>query len=161
MLKINKKLSVNITIMIDIICILAITLVALTAFNYTELWFGAKDVRPQLSIVIFAYLEIAVAYVAAFILFSFLKKIRKSEVFTERNVSCLRALSYCCYAEGLIFVTEAIVICFDSAFLLKELFITVIFLVAFACAFMGTIVRVIKNAFEEALAIKNENDFTI
>ena len=34
-------------------------------------------------------------------------------------------------------------------------------IIAFACAFMGLIVRVVKNIIEQATAIKSENDFTV
>ena len=35
------------------------------------------------------------------------------------------------------------------------------FFVAIAAGFVGLIVRVIKNVFAEAIALKDENDFTI
>ena len=37
----------------------------------------------------------------------------------------------------------------------------VFLIIAFACAFMGLIVRVVKNIIEQATAIKAENDFTV
>lgn len=74
--------------------------------------------------------------------------ISHSLVFTCRNVARLRELSWCCIAAGLI--------CLFSA-----LYYLPFLLIAVAAAFMGLILRVVKNVFEQAVALKDENDFTI
>ena len=79
---------------------------------------------------------------------SLLSAIGQGQVFTVRNVAALRHISWCC------FVVAAICLGFGFAYL-------PIFFVAVAAAFMGLILRVIKNVFEQALILKEENDYTI
>ena len=74
--------------------------------------------------------------------------VRKRQVFTDKAVSCLRTISWCCFIEaGLLLVGVA---CF---FMMPVL--------AFVVGFLGLVLRVVKNVIEEAVALKAENDFTI
>ncbi len=77
-----------------------------------------------------------------------LRNIGEEEVFIPENVRILRALSWCCIAAGLI--------C-----LVSSLYYMPYLIIAAAAAFVGLILRVVKNVFAEAVRIKNENDFTI
>ena len=77
-----------------------------------------------------------------------LRNIRKGQPFVTQNVTMLRIISYCCFAEVLVFVYLAV---------LKPFAIIVLV----ACGFMGLILRVVKNVFEQAIEIREENDFTI
>ena len=70
------------------------------------------------------------------------------EVFTAGNIALLRRCSWCCM------IVAAICLLFPAA-----LFYCL--LVAAAAAFIGLILRVIKNVFQQALALKEENDYTI
>lgn len=94
------------------------------------------------------YTALLPAFTADISLFFLLRRIRAGEVFCDENVRSLRIISWCCYAECVVFFA------FGFYFL-------VAFAMAFACAFMGTILRVVKNSFEEAVELKRENDFTI
>lgn len=77
-----------------------------------------------------------------------LANIKKKAVFIEKNVKLLRRISWCSFAvSGILFVS--------GFYYLMFVFI------AFAAAFFGLILRVVKNVIEQAVAIKNENDFTI
>lgn len=77
-----------------------------------------------------------------------LANIRKEEVFTQKNVKLLRLLSWCSFLV--------------SAILLISGFYYILFVIIGVCAaFLGLILRVIKNVFEQAIVIKEENDFTI
>ena len=60
----------------------------------------------------------------------------------------LRRCSWCCMAVA------AICLVFTAA-------LFYFLLVAAAAAFIGLILRVIKNVFQQALALKEENDYTI
>ena len=74
--------------------------------------------------------------------------VRQHLVFTDRAVSCLRTISWCCFIEaGLLLVG---VTCF---FMMPVL--------AFVVGFLGLVLRVVKNVIEEAVVLKNENDVTI
>ena len=77
-----------------------------------------------------------------------LADISREQVFTHKNVVRLRTLSWCCIAAGLVCLCSA---AYYLAFLP----------LALAGAFVGLILRVVKNVFEQAVALKNENDFTI
>jgi len=77
-----------------------------------------------------------------------LANIRRDVVFDASNVRLLRLISWACFAGG--------VVCFvgtsqSLAFLA----------VGLVCAFVGVIVRVIKNLIAAAVEIKAENDLTI
>ena len=77
-----------------------------------------------------------------------LANIRRGDVFSEKNIKLLRALSWCSFTVS--------VILFISGF-----YYILFVIVAVCAAFLGLILRVIKNVFEQALVIKEENDFTI
>ena len=77
-----------------------------------------------------------------------LANLKKKDVFIEKNVKYLRVISWCSFAV--------------SAILFLSGFYYLLFLVvAIAAAFFGLILRVVKNVIEQAVAIKDENDFTI
>lgn len=77
-----------------------------------------------------------------------ISNIRQGEVFTAKNVTILRIISYCCFAASVIFIYFSFIRPFA-------------WLIVAAAAFFGLILRVIKNVFEQAIEIKEENDFTI
>jgi len=86
--------------------------------------------------------------VALFCLDRLLANIKKKDVFIEKNVKYLRVISWCSFAVSAIF-------------LLSGFYYLLFLLIAVAAAFFGLILRVVKNVIEQAVAIKNENDFTI
>ena len=77
-----------------------------------------------------------------------ISNIKRGDVFTAKNVTMLRIISYCCFAASVIFVYFSFIRPFA-------------WLIVAAAAFFGLILRVIKNVFEQAIEIKEENDFTI
>ena len=74
--------------------------------------------------------------------------ISKGEVFTERNIAHLRRCSWCCMAVAVICLGFTVTLLY-------------FLMVAVAAAFIGLILRVVKNVFQQALALKEENDYTI
>ena len=88
------------------------------------------------------------AMVALICLDRLLANIKREEIFTDKNVKLLRIISWCCFAVSIIFA------CAGKYYLL---FIAA----AIAAAFIGLILRVVKNVIERAKEIKSENDFTI
>lgn len=81
-------------------------------------------------------------------LYRLLDNIGKQQVFENSNVSYLRIISWCCFVGAGISV-------------LSGIYYMPWFVVAVAAAFVGLIVRVVKNILEQAIHIKQENDFTI
>lgn len=77
-----------------------------------------------------------------------LDSISQGEVFTRGNIALLRYCSWCCMIVS--------VICLGFTFTLFYFL-----LVSAAAAFVGLILRVVKNVFQQAMALKEENDYTI
>ena len=80
--------------------------------------------------------------------FRLLRLVRKGAVFTDRAVSMLRGISWC-----------TIGLCIPFGYL--GLHFQLSWVACLAALFLGICLRVCKNAFEEATAIKQENDLTI
>lgn len=95
-----------------------------------------------------AYVMVAVAFVAVILLFFLLRAVLLERIFTVSATRLIAAISWCCFAEGVLFL--AIGYYFQLAFG-----------VAVAACFVGLCLRVVKNVIEEATRIKSENDFTI
>lgn len=74
--------------------------------------------------------------------------VRKGQVFTDRAVALIRGISWC-----------TMLLCVPFGFL--GIYFQLAWLVCFAALFLGLCLRVCKNAFEEATAIKQENDLTV
>lgn len=83
-----------------------------------------------------------------FYLYRLLRYIELEQVFIAANVEYLRRISWCCFAGA--------IICFIST-----LYYFPWIFVAVAAAFMGLIVRVVKNVIEQAVELKKESEFTI
>ena len=94
------------------------------------------------------YCVVPVALIALICLDKLLKNIILDQPFIKANVKLLRIISYCCFAVALVFIY----------FTTLKPFALIIVI---ASAFMGLILRVIKNVFEHAVEIREENDFTI
>lgn len=77
-----------------------------------------------------------------------LANISRGNAFIKQNVTWLRIISYSCFAESVIFIYFSFLRNFA-------------FLVVIAAAFFGLILRVVKNVFEQAIVLREENDFTI
>lgn len=77
-----------------------------------------------------------------------LRNIGAGAVFIAENTSILRCISWCCIAAGLVYLASAL---YYMPFLVLSA----------AAAFVGLLLRVVKNAFAEAVCIKDENDYTI
>lgn len=99
---------------------------------------------------IIAYVVIAVLVVLLVFLYRLLNNISKKTVFVKENTNMLRLISWCCFL--------AAAILFIWGFLS---FVEVIFLAGFTIGFMGLVLRILKNVFEEAVSMKEESDYTI
>ncbi len=94
------------------------------------------------------YTGVPPAALLLFYLYRLLSNIGKSVVFEVQNARYLRHISWCCF-----FGTA---ICAVSA-----LYYLPWALVGLAAAFVGLIVRIVKNVFAHAIVIKEENDLTV
>lgn len=88
---------------------------------------------------------------AAYLLYSLLQLLRRIEIgqlFIDENVEHLRRISWSCFlGAGIAFVS--------LFYYFPWLFVFI------AAAFMGLIVRVVKNVVAQAVKLKNEADYTI
>lgn len=110
--------------------------------------YSMKDPAVVMPLVVLIYSCTVPGLTALFSLDRLLVNIKVGAVFIERNVKHLRVISWCCFA------VSAILFVFAFYYLL-------FLLIAVAAVFFGLILRVVKNVIEQAVAIKNENDFTI
>lgn len=88
------------------------------------------------------------AYVTLYSLIRLLLNIQKEETFIRKNVRYLRRISWCCFAVAVITL-----VC--GMQYIPYLFIAV------AAAFVGLMLRVVKNVMENAVELKTENELTI
>ena len=81
-------------------------------------------------------------------LYLLLQRISADEVFVSRNVAYLRYISWCCFIGALICAVSAY-------YYLPWLAIGI------AAAFMGLIVRIVKNVIAKAVSLQDDADYTI
>ena len=129
-----------------VLCVISLFIMPYAADRYDEVSIYSDSVKVPLMVTF--YICAAVGFVILFVLDKLVSNIRKKQVFTEENVKYLRILSYCCF--GITIVT-----------LVFARLRIIVFIITFAAAFFGLILRVIKNCFEEAVRLREENDFTI
>ncbi len=114
--------------------------------NYVA--YTAKDPGIIVPLLLTIYACSVPGLIAMFSLDRLLTNINRKDVFIDKNVKHLRAISWCSFAVSAIL--------FVSGF-----YYLLFMLVAVAAAFFGLILRVVKNVIEQAVIIKNENDYTI
>lgn len=88
------------------------------------------------------------AAAALYSLHGLLHNITQEKIFVETNVLNLRKISWCCILAAVIFAVSSI-------------YYILFLLLSVAMAFIGLILRVLKNVFAEAVRLKMENDYTI
>ena len=113
--------------------------------DYSSYYMETTELKPFMAIL---YSCCIPALVALFSLDRLLANISKEQIFIHHNVKYLRIISWCC------FIVAALVA-------LAGYYYYVFFLGAIMAAFMGLILRVVKNVIEQAVFLKAENDFTI
>ncbi len=115
---------------------------------YDRMVIASGEPSVYLPLLITLYAAVPAAITALVCLDILLKNIRNDQPFIKQNVTMLRIISYCCFIEALVF----------AYFATLKVFVLVVMI---ACAFMGLILRVVKNVFEQAVSMREENDFTI
>ena len=112
---------------------------------------GREAIAPtgRMQVTAGIYICLLIALFILYMLDRLLSNIRKEEIFIPQNVSYLRGISWACFA-----------MCVPC--LLVSVYGSQIFLfIMVAAAFMGLILRVVKNVIEAAVLIKEENDYTV
>ena len=129
-----------------VLCTAALFLMPYAAKLYEQISFQRDNVTVPLLITF--YVCAAFGFVILFVLNKLIKNIGSEKVFIDENVKLLKILSYCCFAIAVVTLIFA-------------RFRILVFVITFAAAFIGLILRVIKNCFTEAIRLREENDFTI
>lgn len=129
-----------------VLCTAALFLMPYAAKMYEQISFQRDNVTVPLLITF--YVCAAFGFVILFVLNKLIKNIGSEKVFIDENVKLLKILSYCCLAIAVVTLIFA-------------RFRILVFVITFAAAFIGLILRVIKNCFTEAIRLREENDFTI
>lgn len=129
-----------------VLCTAALFLMPYAAKMYEQISFQRDNVTVPLLITF--YMCAAFGFVILFVLNKLIKNIGSEKVFIDENVKLLKILSYCCFAIAVVTLIFA-------------RFRILVFVITFAAAFIGLILRVIKNCFTEAIRLREENDFTI
>ena len=146
----KEKRSIAITsVLIKVaiaLCTAALFLMPYAAKMYEQISFQRDNVTVPLLITF--YVCAAFGFVILFVLNKLIKNIGSEKVFIDENVKLLKILSYCCFAIAVVTLIFA-------------RFRILVFVITFAAAFIGLILRVIKNCFTEAIRLREENDFTI
>lgn len=103
----------------------------------------------EIVLLVLGYLCAALAFWMLYNLYRFLGRLEQGEVFVPQTVLALRRISWCCTWAAVLCLPVGIWIYLPFAFL------------AVAAGFMALLVRVLKNAFAQAVRMKDELDYTI
>ncbi len=158
MFKISKTASVNLSVLIAVVCIVAFALFGIIlpfvwkdtpylADFINSIEMNNSALTKEMFFAWFYGVLIVVEICCVVVLFLLLR-VRKGLVFSEMTVSLIRFVSWGCVLLAVLgFV--------------GEMFHNMMFVFALAAAFLGLCLRVVKNVMEEATALKKENDFTV
>ena len=147
----NPAKSVILSSVCTKLVILLVIGFAFLAPNLVDYYLGnvaIRDPKMASSFLVTVYACCVPALYALYCLDRLLANIKKKEVFIGKNVKYLRRISWCCFAVSVLILVAA----FSSL---------ILFIAAIAAAFIGLILRVVKNVIEQAMIIKDENDLTI
>lgn len=149
MMKLTKSKSLNFTkILVEVTFLLLI----LTLFMIPEIacWYDAVSGEAPVKYYLIAALYACnlMAFFVIMPLFKLITNLKKGEVFVVSNTKQLRMISTGLYIIALIFALFAIIRPFSLMF-------------TFLFAFIGLILTVVKNVFEEAVLLQEEQNYTI
>ena len=152
----NRKNSVILSIVICFIIATVITVGLFLGPWAVETWFttyrgwnGSFQIYDAITLFKFTFYPSAVfAYMTLYSLIRLLFNIKGEQIFIDTNVKYLRRISWGCIAVS--FIT-----------LISGFFYIPYFFIAVAAGFVGLMLRIVKNAFQSAVALREENDLTI
>ncbi|MCL2392683.1 MAG: DUF2975 domain-containing protein [Oscillospiraceae bacterium] len=82
------------------------------------------------------------------LIYIFLHRISIGRVFVKENIACLRYISWCCFAGALICIASG-------------LYYVPWYAIGVAGAFMGIVVRAVKDVFTKAVSLQDDAELTI
>lgn len=157
MFKVSAKFSNNLSLVIAFVFLAGCIAAAFLMPTVTNMLIDTPDnIGDRASITEFgrmfvhvmAYALLAIVTLADLLSIVLLFRIRKGYVFTQKSVSLIRGVSWCCIALCITFAGLGV-------------YFQLALIMAFLSLFLGICLRVVKNVIEEATLIKNENDLTV
>ena len=145
----KKSIALSKVCVLAFICVLVVRVVTapwLTSWFLGYSHLGLEGIETYFLVT--TYLGAIPAAYLLYHLWGLLRRIETDQVFIMENIEGLRRISWSCFAGALIGIVSAFY------------FLPWIFL-AIAAAFMGLIVRVVKNVFAKAVELQNEVDYTV
>lgn len=151
----NKQQSLQLSMGLVRALLIAIPLLA-CCVHYMVTWYdvvyadgvGFLGGSVYLPLSICLYIAAVFGEICLLHLMKLLKNIRKDTVFISENCRHLRILSWCCILVSI-------------PFFVLGFWRFLSFIVAVAALFFGLILRVLKNVFDKAVELQDENNFTI
>ena len=157
MLKISNKASINISLIVAAIFMVACIFAAFIMPPLVQMLINLPDNignrgditnTGRIFVLIMSYVMLLILSLADTFMIILLLRVKKSLVFTDKSIALIRGISWCCF-----------VICI--VFALLGIYFQLSFILAFFAVFLGISLRVVKNVIEEATEIKSENDLTV
>ena len=147
----NDRKSITLTRVVVATAILGSAIMTISGPWLTRWMVTAHALPPRTGpvLLVLGYLCAVLAFGMLFSLYKFLRRIEAGQIFVPANVTALRRISWCCVGAAVLCLPAGVGIYLPCAFL------------GVAAAFMALIVRVLKNAFEQAVRMKDELDLTI
>lgn len=130
-------------------------------------WISSKNANMIFEYKLFFcpfYAVVPFGYAALISIDRLLNNIKKENVFNKETVKLLRVISWCCFgaaAVGLITFITVLAVWFGQKTEIIYTALTIYAVLVAGEVFMGLILRVVKNCFEQAIALKEENELTI
>lgn len=145
----GKTLSVKFTCILTKILFICLVVAVFFIPSFAK-WYDKVSSQESICIplCICLYITCIPAFILLFNLHKVLSNIKMGTVFSKDTVLRLRILSYCCFFVSVFWMPLAY---------LRPLLI----IVSAVAAIMGLILRVLKNVFDGAVQLKDENDYTI
>ncbi len=146
----DKDKSILITQIATALFGLLLVVLDFTAYSITE-WMLAHRLHHeyQAGLMLLAiYADSVFAWAFLYQLWMLLANIKEGKVFIDDNVRRLRIVALCCALASLVSILSAI-------------FYLPFILIGFSLGLVALAVRVVKNGFEQAIAMKSELDLTV
>lgn len=153
----NRKRSVTLSIAVCFVFAVILTMGLFLGPWTVKMWFSlyrgldpdGENLRKLLTLFKACFYScVPFGYITLYSLIRLLLNIKGDEIFVNENVRSLRRISWCCFAVALITGLGGVQ------------YIPFLF-IAIAAAFMGLLLRIVKNVMQSAVIIKTENELTI
>lgn len=157
MIKISRKWSIWLSLILAFLFMCALVVGAVfmpwlctTLIHVSDLSGVRQSITPfgEALVLTVSYGILAFCALADSLLIWLLTRVKKGLVFSDRSALLIRGVSWCAILIGVLF-------------LVLGYYFELAYAIAFAGFFLGLCIRVVKNVIEEAIAIKEENDFTV